>query len=125
MTLTVAHWVVRITGVLLLFLGLLFWTGDARALIPVHMLIGVLLVLALWLLAATAAQNGVPLALTGTAAVIGLLVAVVGFTQTSLLPGDGHWIIQVLHAMLGIAAVGVAEAIGGRVRRGRASNSAA
>ena len=41
MTVTISQWLVRITGVLLLILGLLFWTGDALNLVPVHMLLGV------------------------------------------------------------------------------------
>jgi hypothetical protein len=125
LTFTVAHMTVRITGVLLLILGLLFWTGDALGLIPVHMLVGVLLVLALWLLSATASQMGVPIGLVLGAAVLGLLVAVLGFTQDSLLPGGAHWLIQVLHLLLGMAAIGVAEMIGGRLRRMRLASTAA
>jgi len=115
----ISHWVVRITGVILLILGLLFWTGDALSLVPVHELLGTLLVLALWLLAISAAQQGVPPGLTITAGVIGLLVAIVGFTQTSVLPGGTHWIVQVIHLILGGAAVSIGEMIGGRVRRMR------
>lgn len=119
MTFTVAQWVIRVCGVISLILGLLFWTGDALALISVHMLLGVLLVLALWLLAATASQLGTPPGLSIGAGVLGLLVAVVGFGQLSWLPGGAHWIIQVLHLLLGVGAVGIAEVIGGRLRRAR------
>jgi len=121
MTVTIAQWLVRITGVLELILGLLFWTGDARSLIPVHMLLGTLLVLGLWLLAASASQLGVPPGLTIGAAVLGLIVLLLGFTQTNLLPGGAHWIIQVLHLLVGIAAVASGEVIGGRLRRARAA----
>jgi hypothetical protein len=117
MTLLAAQWVVRVSGVLLLLLGLLFWTGDALGLIPVHTLLGVLLVLALWLLSATAWQLGVPPGMAAGAAILGLIVLGLGLTQTSLLPGSLHWIIQVLHLLLGMAAIGISEAIGGRVRR--------
>jgi hypothetical protein len=106
-------------GVVQLILGLLFWTGDALSLIPVHMLLGTLLVLALWLLAATASQLGVPIGMTGGAAVLGLIVLVLGFTQTSLLPGATHWIVQVLHLLLGMLAIVSGELIGGRLRRQR------
>jgi hypothetical protein len=124
MTATIAHWVVRIAGVIELILGLLFWTGDLRNLIPVHMLLGTLVVLALWLLAATASQMGVPVGMAIGAAVIGLLLAVVGFTQTSLLPGGAHWVIQAIHLILGMAAVASGEMIGGRLRRGRLAPAA-
>jgi hypothetical protein len=119
MTATISHWVVRIVGVIELILGLLFWTGDVRSLIPVHMLLGTLVVLALWLLAATASQMGVPAGMAIGAAIVGLLLAIVGFTQTSLVPGGAHWIIQAIHLILGMAAIASGEMIGGRLRRAR------
>ncbi len=120
MTANIAHWVVRIAGVLALILGLLFWTGDvSEALLGVHMLLGVLTVLALWLLAATASQQGVPIGITVGAAIIGLIVLVLGLTQRGLLPGGAHWIIQAIHLIFGMAAVASGEMIGGRLRRMR------
>jgi hypothetical protein len=125
MTLTTFQWVVRVAGVLALLLGLLFWTGDALSLVPVHMLLGVLTVLALWLLAATASQLGAPMSLVIGAGVLGLLVLGLGFSQQSLIPGNGHWIVQVVHLVLGMAAIGIAEMIGGRVRRNQMAASSA
>ena len=125
LTFTVAQWLVRVCGVLLLILGLLFWTGDALGLIPVHMLLGVLLVFGLWLEAALASQMNVPVGLVATAAVLGLIVLALGLTQTSLLPGSGHWIIQVLHLLVGVAAIASGEMIGGRVRRDRLATASA
>ena len=125
LTFTVAQWLVRGCGVLLLILGLLFWTGDALGLIPVHMLLGVLLVFGLWLEAALASQMNVPVGLVATAAVLGLIVLALGLTQTSLLPGSGHWIIQVLHLLVGVAAIASGEMIGGRVRRDRLATASA
>jgi hypothetical protein len=118
MTATIAQWVVRITGVLLLILGLLLWTRDVPAsLVPVHILLGVLMVLALWLLAATAWQQGVPLGMCVGVAILGLITLVFGLTQTSLLQNELHWIVQLVHLLLGMAAVGSGEMLGGRLRR--------
>ncbi len=117
MTLTTFQWVVRVAGVLALLLGLLFWTGDALPLIPIHMLLGTLTVLGLWLLAATASQLGAPMGMVIGAGILGLLVLGLGFSQQSLMPGSGHWVVQVVHLLLGMAAVGLGEMIGGRVRR--------
>jgi len=116
----IAQWIVRIGGVLLLLSGLLFWTNDApRSLVPLHMLVGVILVVSLLLLAWLAAQAGAPVGLAAGAAVVALAVLAVGWTQTSLLPGGSHWIIQGLHLLLGMAAVGLGESLGARVRRAR------
>jgi hypothetical protein len=118
MTASISQWVVRITGVLLLILGLLIWTGDVPpSVIPVHILLGVLMVLALWLLAATASQQGVPMGLVTGVALLGLITLIVGFTQRILMPGSFHWVIQVLHLVLGMAAVAGGEMIGGTLRR--------
>jgi len=58
-TATVALMLVRLCGLVLVTLGILFWTGNALTLIPVHMLVGLVLVLALWTLAGLAAAAGV------------------------------------------------------------------
>jgi O-antigen ligase len=118
MTATIAQWVVRITGVLLLILGLLLWTRDVpSSLVPVHILLGVLMVLALWLLAATASQQGVPAGMAIGVALLGLVTLVFGLTQARLLQNEFHWVVQVVHLVLGMAAVGSGEMIGGRLRR--------
>jgi hypothetical protein len=117
-TLTIAHMLVRITGVLLLILGLLIWTEGIN-LILVHMLLGLVFVLALWVLAGVSTRAGVPTGLAAGVAALGLLVLLLGMTQTSLLPGGAHWVIQILHLLIGMAAVGSGEAIGGRLRRNR------
>ena len=116
---------VRVTGIIQLVVGLLFWTGNALSLIPLHMLLGVLLVLSLWLLAAVSAQVGVPIGMAAGAAVIGLITLILGLIQDSLVPGSTHWVIQVLHLVVGIAAVGSGEMIGGRLRRQRLASSPA
>jgi hypothetical protein len=125
MTATISQWVVRITGVLLLIIGLLLLAGDApRSWVPVHILLGVVMVLALWLLAATASQQGVPVGMCIGVAVLGLITLVFGLTQSGLLP-NAHWIVVVVHLLLGMAAVGSGEMLGGRLRRQRLATAEA
>jgi hypothetical protein len=113
---TVARAVVRVSALALLALGSLFWTGHALALIPVHMLLGIVLVLALWTLAGLAVAIGVGRGLAAVAIVWGLVVPALGATQTSILPGAGHWVIQVLHLLVGLTAIALAELLGRRIR---------
>ena len=115
-TVTALRMLIRLCGVLLIILGILFWTGNALSLIPVHMLIGVILVLSLWALALIAARAGAPTGPVAAAFIWGLIVPILGATQQSLLPGPAHWIIQVLHLLVGIAAIGMAEGLGRRIR---------
>jgi hypothetical protein len=122
MTLTTFQWVVRVAGILALLLGLLFWTGDAQSLVPIHMLLGVLTVVALWLVAAAGSQMGAPIGMVIGAVVLGLLVLGLGFSQQSMLPGSSHWVIQVVHLVLGMAAIASGEMISGRVRRQQLSH---
>ncbi|MGH2366880.1 MAG: hypothetical protein ACRDI2_01660 [Chloroflexota bacterium] len=100
---------VRLTGAILIVLGLLFWTGNALTLIPVHMLLGLLLVLLLWVLTFLAARAGLGVGLVALAALWGFVVIALGMTQTQLLPGDAHWVIQVLHLLVGLVALGLAD----------------
>jgi hypothetical protein len=124
-TATVALWLVRLTGLSQIVTGLLFWTGNALTLIPLHMLSGLGLVLALWTIAFLALRGGVGPGLAGLSVLWGLLVVVLGVTQTQLLPGELHWIIQVLHLLVGLVAMGLADAMVRRIGPGRLETGAA
>jgi hypothetical protein len=117
-TATVALWLVRLTGLFQLVTGLLFWTGNALALIPVHMLSGLVLVLALWTIAFLALRSGGGPGLVALSVIWGLLVLALGVTQTQLLPGELHWLIQVLHLLVGLVAIGLADAMVRRIGSG-------
>lgn len=106
---SVALWVVRITGLLQVVLGVLFWFGIARTLVSVHMISGTILVLGLWFLAFQAIQTGANPGLGYLSIIWGLLTVILGITQPGLLPGSLHWVIQVLHLLVGIGAMGLAD----------------
>jgi hypothetical protein len=107
----------RLAGIAQIVLGLLFWTGNAVGLIPVHMTIGYVLVVTLWVLAlmGLAARGDVPLGLVVLALVWGAVVPVLGLNQARLLPGDLHWIIKVVHLLVGLIAIGLGEEIAKRI----------
>jgi hypothetical protein len=113
-----ASWVVRLGGLVMLALGLLFWTNNALTLVNDHMALGIIVVVALWVLAGIyAAQKGANLGLAATGFLVGIVVLGVGMTQTKLLPGSAHVLIEVLHLLLGLALIGFGETITGRLRR--------
>lgn len=117
---TVAHMLVRICGVLLLILGLLIWVENLTTLIGIHMLLGVILVLALLVMGVLAFQQKAPPALAGGLIVAAVVVLWVGLNQDSTLYlGPNQWIIKVVHLVIGMGTVGMAEATGGRLRRAR------
>ena len=121
---TVAQMLVRVCGTIQIVLGILFWSANASFLVPVHILVGLVLVLALWTLAVLAARVGAPAGFVAVALLWGLLLPVLGLSQTRLLTGGGHWAIQVLHLLVGLAAIGMAEALGGITRRAAAPAAA-
>src|SRR5919201_5819021 len=121
MATTVARVLVRIAGVLQLGLGLLFWTGNVLTLIPLHMLVGSVIVLLLWTLAGLAARAGAHAGLVLLALAWGVVVPVLGMTQTALLPGPLHWLVQVMHLLVGLVALALAETLARRILRPRAT----
>ncbi len=114
---TVVHMTLRISGVLLILLGLTFWTGNALQLIPVHEFLGFVLVLSLWTLAFLGARAGVPRGIVIAAVAWGLIAPILGLTQANLLTSNWHWVIQVLHLLVGLAAIGTGEGLVQRMRR--------
>lgn len=103
------RFLVRLTGVLLIILGVILWTGHALGLVPVHMLLGLLLAVSLWALALLVARRGVSGGFVALVVVWGVIMVVFGIVQANLLPGPAHWVIQVLHLLIGIAAIGFGE----------------
>ena len=107
---------IRVLGVVQLVLGILFWTGNALGLVDLHQFIGILLVLALWTQAALAHRAGVPGGLVAGAVVLGLIVPIVGLTQREIFPGSAHWVIQVVHLLLGLGLLAMAENLATRAK---------
>jgi hypothetical protein len=121
MVVRIASMLLRLGGALAAILGILFWSGNALNLIPIHMLLGLLVVLSLWIVGiGQAFSSGGSWPLAGGALLLGLLVIVVGMTQSSLLVGPFHWVIQVVHLLLGILAIGIGQIAAARWRNSRA-----
>jgi hypothetical protein len=113
---TVVQMLIRACFVVQLVLGGLFWINNARGLVPLHQLVGFILVIAIWTQAGLAARAGVSLGLVAFTVVWALVVPILGLSQTELLPGSAHWVIQVVHLLVGIIAVGLAERLATGIR---------
>jgi uncharacterized membrane protein YagU involved in acid resistance len=108
--------VARAIAVVQVALGIVVWTGHGDSLIPLHIAVGLLLVVDLWAAVALGLRSGAPIGLAVLALVWSVGMPVFGLVQTNLLPGDAHVAIQVLHLVVGLAAVGLVEALAGRSR---------
>ena len=114
---TIAQMTIRISGLLLLLLGLAIWTGRADGVIPIHELLGFVLVVALWTLSYFAARAGVSMRWVALAVAWGLAAPLLGLTQQNLVNGDWHWTIQVLHLLIGAGAIGQGENLAARMKQ--------
>lgn len=111
-TVAIAHWIVRVAGVIQLTLGALFWTGHAYTYVPVHIVVGSVLVLALWLVAVLALVARVKRGLAVFELVWGLALVWFGVQQAGFLVGGMHWIVRVVHLLMALSAMGIAGALG-------------
>lgn len=111
-TATISIWIVRVAGTLQLLLGALLWTGHAYSFLPLHIVSGVVIVLTLWTVAALAlvVRTHRRLALFGL--LWGLALPAFGMLQATMLVGSMHWIIRVIHLLMGLAAMALAGTLG-------------
>jgi hypothetical protein len=109
--------VARVIAVVQVALGILVWTGHGDSLIPVHIAVGLLLVVDLWAAVALGLRSGAPIGLAVLALVWSVGMPVFGLVQANILTGDIHVAVQVLHLVVGLAAVGLVEGLARSSRR--------
>jgi hypothetical protein len=116
--LKIASNTLRGTFLINLILGILFWTGtESGGLKLLHMFLGIVFVAALWYVGVIAAMRGLSIGLQIGTFALGLLIALLGLFQEGMLVGGAHWVIQVVHLLLAVLGIGLAEMIGARLRR--------
>ena len=118
MAIRIASAVLTLAGLLALISGVLFWTRTALNLMALHMLLGFLAVGALWVIgvAQAFAPRGSWVIAAG-ALIVGAVMIVLGMMQSSLLPGEFHWIIQVIHLAVGLLTIGIGHMAAARYRK--------
>jgi hypothetical protein len=125
MVIRTASIVLTLAGLLALILGLLLWIGSAVNLISLHMLLGLLAVGALWVIGIgqffSKSGSGI---IAACALIVGAIMIAVGLYQSSLMAGEFHWVIQVIHAVLGLLTIGVGHMGTARYRKSLARNNA-
>lgn len=101
----------RASFLLQLVLGLAIWADLLRGAIPLHIANGILFAVLLEVEAVAGAFAGVAGRLVALAAGWGILVVAFGLTQTEILVGDLHVIVQIAHLGVGLVAMGLAERV--------------
>jgi hypothetical protein len=89
-------------------LGLLIWFGRI-SLTQIHIALGSLFVLDLWLLAVIALFALSARGLSLFTLLLGGVIMWLGVAQRTMLIGSMHWAVRVVHLLLGISAMGLVE----------------
>jgi hypothetical protein len=90
-------------------LGLLIWFGNMISLRQIHIALGSLFVLDLWILAIVALFALSARGLSLLTLLMGGVIMWLGVAQTNLFIGPAHWAVRVVHLLLGVAAMGLVE----------------
>jgi hypothetical protein len=99
----------RIGAGLQVVVGLGLWSGRWYSLVGMHRTVGIIYVLLLWILAILALVQRRSTKLALASLIWGLVIAALGFAQQGILIGDLHWIVRVVHLIVGLAAMPLAE----------------
>jgi hypothetical protein len=115
----VASWALRISALAALVIGLELWSGGGGgALVPVHMVLGIVAIIAAWSLGIMQLRRpGGSRGLALGALVLGVLLPIAGVGQLSFFGGSGQLVAQLVHVGLAFAIIGMGEACAGRLRR--------
>lgn len=111
-----AGWTVRLTGPVLVVLGIAFWAGRAVSLRPAHMLVGIVFDLAFVSLIVLAALRGMRPTVVLAALALALVIPLFGVAQMRILLGPLHWVVRSIHVLQGIAAMFASDRLARYVR---------
>ena len=126
MVLRIASVLLTLAGALALLSGLPLWLGWGAQVVALHMLLGIAAVAALWTLGfAQAAAPGGSWALALVALLLGIVTLLLGLYQPTLLVGSLHWVVQLVHLVLGLAVIGFGHMMTARLRKAKVARSAA
>ena len=99
----------RLLALVLVVLGIGFWTGHWYELLAVHRALGVVFVISLWTIAVAALVERRATGLAIGTIVWGLVIVGLGMSQQRILTGDLHWIVRLTHLATAVVAMQLAE----------------
>jgi hypothetical protein len=123
-TTTILLMLVRLLGVVQLLVGLALWFGVAVGARSMHIGVGMLFVLVLWIFGVFALFALPKRGVAFVTLVVGAIVVWFGMAQLTMLPGSAHWVVRVIHLLLGLSAMGLAERLGKLIKLNEAAKAA-
>ena len=106
---TAARWTIRLTGPVLVAMGIAFWLGRALSLRSAHMVVGLVFDLAFTSLVVLGALAGMRRVVMVGGMALALAIPVFGVIQVHILPGPEHWLVRVAHLLLAVIAMVLAD----------------
>ena len=122
-TISVALWTGRAAAAALVALGVYIWVDGGDRLITLHVVLGVVLIVSLWTIAAIAARSGVSPVMVAAAIAWSFGAALLGLTQEGLVTGAWHWTVQWSHLVVAMAMVAWCQALVVMMRRAAAPDN--
>jgi hypothetical protein len=114
LSIVILRWVIRLAFLAGLLLGIVLWLGHGYSLLRLHMWIGFIVAFALLAIVIVSLLARVKPVLPVIALLWAIALPVIGIAQLHVMPGSGHWVIQVIHLILGLGAIGLGEALAKR-----------
>ena len=114
-------WIARVPALGAQLQGWLNWIANSTGFIFTHMVLGIAFALLLLALSLIELLTGRLRLLGASGIVYTLILTVLGFTQTGLLVGPMHWLIQTAHVVIGFGALVLVQVISVRDARLRRS----
>jgi hypothetical protein len=115
MTARILQILVGIAGLCALVLGLFIWIANSD-LSDIHMLFGILVTLGL-LVMSIIALTAWRLRIWGLVGIVyAIILLIFGESQSNILAGNLHWLIQALHTLVGIGAIVLTGFLGAHYR---------
>jgi len=115
MTARILQIIVGLAGLCALVLGLFIWIANID-LTDIHMLFGLLVTLGL-LVISIIALTASRLRIWGLVGIVyAIILLIFGESQSNILAGNLHWLIQALHTLVGIGAIVLTGFLGARYR---------
>jgi hypothetical protein len=122
--LTISSGIVRVAALVVLLSGVSIWfdwvnPDHYQVLSGIHETAGILIGLGLMLVGATLLARGTNGGLGLVSILLAMILPIVGLGQAHWLAGDSdpHWMIQVVHLVLGLGAFALVEIGGTRAKR--------
>ena len=113
----VLQMIIRVLWVVNIVLGIIFATGNLMGLLMLHETFGLVIAICLLILSVLAMARARAVGPGVAGIVVAILLPVVGMGQVDVLPGGSHWVAEVVHVLVAIAAIALAEVLGVRYRR--------